>query len=59
MEIIAIGDERYMTLGIVSVDCGYNTEELKTMWRLADTVLRNGNKWYVCSKLIEAEFEDI
>ena len=59
MEIIAIGDERYMTLGIVSVDCGYNTEELKTMWRLADTILRNENKWYICSKLIEAEFEDI
>ena len=59
MEIIAIGDERYMTLGIVSVDCGYNTEELKTQWRLDDTVLRNENKWYICSKLIEAEFEDI
>ena len=49
MEIIAIGDERYMTLGIVSVDCGYNTEELKTQWRLADTILRNENKWYICS----------
>ena len=59
MEIIAIGDERYMTLGVVSVDCGYNTEELKTMWRLADTVLRNGNEFYICSKLIEAEFKDI
>ena len=59
MQIIAIGDERYMTLGVVSVDCGYNTEELKTMWRLADTVLRNGNEFYICSKLIEAEFKDI
>ncbi len=59
MQIIAIGDERFMTLGVVSVDCGYNTEELKTMWRLADTVLRNENKWYICSKLIEAEFKDI
>ncbi len=59
MQIIAIGDERFMTLGVVSVDCGYNTEELKTMWRLADTILRNENKWYICSKLIEAEFEDI
>ena len=59
MQIIAIGDERFMTLGVGSVDCGYNTEELKTMWRLADTILRNENKWYICSKLIEAEFEDI
>ena len=56
MQIIAIGDERYMTLGVVSVDCGYTIEELKTQWRLADTVLRNENKWYICSKLIEAEF---
>ena len=59
MQIIAIGDERFMTLGVVSVDCGYTTEELKTQWRLADTILRNENKWYICSKLIEAEFEDI
>ena len=59
MEFIAIGDERYMILGVVSVDCGYNTEELKTMWRLADTVLRNENKLYICSKLMEAEFKDI
>ena len=59
MQIIAIGDERFMTLGVVSVDCGYNTEELKTMWRLADTVLRNENKWYICLKFIEAEFKDI
>ena len=59
MQIIAIGDERYMTLGVVSVDCGYTIEELKTQWRLAVTVLRNENKWYICSKLIEAEFKDI
>ena len=59
MEFIAIGDERYMIRGVVSVDCGYNKEELKTMWRLADTVLRNENKLYICSKLMEAEFKDI
>ena len=59
MQIIAIGDERYMTLGVVSVDCGYTIEELKTQWSSADAVLRNGNELYICSKLIEAEFEDI
>ena len=59
MKIIAIGDDRYMMLGKVSVDCGYTIEELKTQWRLADTVLRNGNEFYICSKLIEAEFKDI
>ena len=59
MEFIAIGDERYMMLGKASVDCGYTVEELKTQWRLADAVLRNGNELYICSKLIESEFKDI
>ena len=59
MEIITVGDERYMLLGKVSADCGYTVEELKTQWRFADAVLRNGNELYICSKLIEAEFEDI
>ena len=48
-----------MMLGKVSVDCDYTVEELKTQWRLADAVLRNGNELYICSKLIEAEFKDI
>ena len=59
MKIITVGDERYMLLGKVSVDCGYTPEELKTQWRLADAVLRNGNELYICSKLIESEFKDI
>jgi len=59
MKIIAIGDDRYMMLGKVSVDCGYTIEELKIQWRLADTVLRNGNEFYICLKIIEAEFKDI
>jgi hypothetical protein len=59
MKIITVGDERYMLLGKVSVDCGYTPEELKTQWRFADAVLRNGNELYICSKLIEAEFKDI
>ena len=59
MKIITVGDERYMLLGKVSVDCGYTVEELKTQWSLADAVLRNGNEFYICSKLIEAEFKDI
>ena len=58
-KIIKVNDDCYVILGTVSVESGYNTEELKTQWRLADTILRNENKWYICSKLIEAEFEDI
>ena len=59
MKIITVGDERYMLLGKVSVDCGYTVEELKTQWSSADAVLRNGNELYICSKLIESEFKDI
>ena len=55
-KIITINDDRYMVLGTVSVDSGYKTEELKSMWRLADAVLRNGNQYYICSKIIDAEF---
>ncbi len=55
-KIIKVNDDRYMILGTVLVDSGYNTEELKSMWRLADAVLRNGNQYYICSKIIDAEF---
>ena len=58
-KIIAINDDRYMILGTVSVDCGRTTQELKSQYSLADTVLRNGGEYYICMKLIEAEFEEI
>ncbi len=59
MELITIGDDRYMVLEKVSVDSGYSIEELKSMWGLADTVIRNGDTLYICSKLIVAEFYDV
>ena len=55
-KIIKVNDDRYMILGTVSVNSGYNTEELKSMWRLADAVLRNGDNYYICMKIINAEF---
>ena len=57
-KIIKVNDDCYVILGTVSVESGYNTEELKSMWRLADAVLRNGDLYYICMKLIEAEFEE-
>ena len=57
-KIIKVNDDRYMILGTVLVDSGYNTEELKSMWRLADAVLRNGNEYYICNKIINAEFNE-
>jgi hypothetical protein len=29
------------------------------MWTLADAVLRNGNEYFICSKIIEADFDEI
>ena len=43
---------------MVSVDTHFTTEELKKQYR-ADTVLRRGNEWYLVSKAIEAEWEDL
>ena len=58
-KIITINDESYMILGTASVDCGWTTEELKSQYSLADAVLRNGNEYYICSKLINAEWGEI
>jgi len=43
---------------MVPVNDNYSPEQLKQEWK-ADTVLRNGNNFYLADKLIEAEFEDI
>ena len=56
-KFVSIGDDRFYILGRVSVECKYNIDELKTMWGLADTILRNGEQYYVCMKLIEVNLE--
>ena len=53
--IINVDGNGYIVLGTVSVQSGYNPEQLKSMWRLADTVLRNGEEFYVCMKIIDVE----
>ena len=49
----------YYVLGTVSVDSGYSPETIKSWYGLADTVLRNGDYFYACYKMIEAEFEEL
>ena len=56
-KLINIGEDRFYVLGRGSVDCGYSIDELKTMWGLADTILRNEEDYYVCMKLIEVNLE--
>ena len=59
MRFISVNNDRYVVLGTVSVETGYTTQQLKDMYTLADTVLRNGKEYFICMKVIEAEFDDI
>ena len=59
MKIVTLGDKGYIVLGVVSVNVHFSTEELKSQWRLADTILRKDNEWYVSMEIIDAEFIDI
>ena len=56
-KLITVNGGKYIVLGTVSVSSGYNTDQLKNMWALADTVLKNGDLFYICMKIIDAEFE--
>ena len=56
MKIVTIGDKGYIVLGVVSVNTSFSTEELKSQWRLADTILRKDTEWYRCYELMDAEF---
>ena len=59
MKIITVGDEGYIILGRVSTNTSYDTDQLKSQWRLADTILRNQNEFYICMKIIDVEFSMI
>ena len=58
--IIKIKDVLYECLGVMSVESSNEkgTEYWKERWG-SDTVLRNGNEYYYCRTVIDAEFEDI
>ena len=58
-KLIFIGDDGYMVLGTVSASTEFSNDELKQQYGLADTILRNNDKLYVCMKLIDAEWEEI
>ena len=59
MKRITVGDNGYIILGVVSANTSFSTEELKSQWRLADTILQKNNEWYICMKIIDTEFYDI
>ena len=59
-QIIKIRDVLYEVLGIMNVKSSEEkgTEYWKERWG-SDSVLRNGNDYYYCRVIINAEFEDI
>jgi len=61
LNIININDDRYVVRGTVLAQkvTHISTEELKSQYSLADTVLRNGDTLYICMKIVDAEFTDI
>ncbi len=61
MKKVNLNGELYIVLGTMSIEksIGLDTNDIKTQWRLADIVLRNGDMYYICMKALEAEFEDI
>ena len=58
--IVNVNDTLYEVLGIMTVERSNEkgTEYWKDKWG-ADNVLRNGNVYYYCRAIIDAEFEDI
>ena len=61
MQIINVNDDTYVVCGTVLAQkvTNLSTEELKNRYGLADTVLRNGDTFYICMKIIDVEFEEI
>ena len=61
MKFITVNDGLYVVRGTVLADkvTTISTNELKKRYSLADTVLRNGDTFYFCMKIIDAEYEDI
>ena len=58
-KIIHVNDDIYIVLGTASAKVTKNTDQLKKQYANADAVLKNGNKYFICMKCIEAEFEMI
>jgi len=55
-KIIHVNDDIYIVLGTASVKVTNNPEQLKKQYANADAVLRNGDKYYICMKAMDAEF---
>ena len=59
MKTVHLGGKGYIVLGVVSVNTSYTGDELKSQWRLADTILQKENELYICQTMIDAKFYEI
>jgi len=61
LKFITVNDDLYVICGTVLADkvTNISTNDLKKQYSLADAVLRNGDTFYICMKVIDVEFEDI
>ena len=61
MKFITVNDDMYVICGTVLADkvTNISTNDLKKQYSLADAVLRNGDVFYICMKVLEGEFKDI
>ena len=63
MKIISANGYRYRILGTVPAnrvnELADSVSDLKKLYTLADTVLRNGDNYYICNQLIEAEWKEV
>ena len=58
-KLIHVNDALYIVLGTASVKVIKDTDQLKKQYTHADAVLRNGDVYYICMKVIDAEFEEL
>ena len=58
MKIIDIETKRYLVKGHEEIHNEINMEKVKKTWN-ADITIRKGNILYLCTKIQDAEFEDI
>ena len=61
MKIVTVNDIAYVIRGTVSAqvaEASGGTEELKKRYNNVDAVLRNGNDYYFCEIVQDAEFID-
>tara|TARA_A100001011_G_scaffold193621_1_gene202087 strand:- start:1700 stop:1897 length:198 start_codon:yes stop_codon:yes gene_type:complete len=63
LRIISANGYRYRILGTVPAnrveELADSISDLKKLYTLADTVLRNGDNYYICNQLIEAEWKEV